>query len=77
MLAGRSKHELVVGDVSQQWQALASQTDLRLWSELDLQVEAKLVARRPAEQSQLCPGHPVSVSLQLWAEIRHGTYCFD
>lgn len=61
MLARRSRHELAVGDVSRQWQALVSQTDW-LWSELDLQVEAKFVARRPAEQSQLCPGRPVSVS---------------
>lgn len=67
---------LMLADVSRQWQALVSQTDSRR-SELDLQVEAKLVARRPAEQSQLCPGRPVSVSLQVWAEIRHGTYCFD
>lgn len=61
MLARRSRHELAVGDVSRQCQGLGSQTDLRrLWSELDLQVEAKLVARRWAEQSQLCPGRLVS-----------------
>lgn len=78
MFARRNRHELPLGDVSWQWQVLVSQTDLRrLWSELDLQVEAKLVARRTVEQSQLFPGCPISVSLQVWAEIRHGTYCFD